>query len=646
MRTRTSSFTIGLAVLAACAAGCGSDDESADGNAASTGDPPKPTVFVDLVVDANRDGAINPDDPTDQDREAEWDATVGASFIANLDDDDLNGVRDSDDDFINGTPDLYDMAPIVVRGWGDAPEGAAGHITVDQESAESIRIYKINADGSSQPILGSTGACTSPGDCVYTTEAFFTTAEVKTGVYLVIEARRFKGQWLSNFATIDGDTDEAKKNAWTGLVDLAYDIKDDKGAQVVTEENPDGVDRVKMRVAPWVLLGSLGEHDTLYSSSWSNVFVSGNAKAAEAAGVAYTEIQDSYSKSAGKNAGWGDIWTEDIFQTGWTSFPGENGTVRGMRIANPRPWGRNDADQDDIPIRWLNGDASVERAPAFLGPDKGTAEFYNPEHRGSGDTQDSHGNHDVVPPFPGYPMGRIIHGNKTYPETNAFYDAQLVQGPSIVLDTTWLAVEHVDEFFHWVPSNNELGWKLLVASPKLMLDMLQELQDQGHGELELHNGKGGFFEQTINEILTDQDLLEWSQTAGAKVDDHVATMKAETGVTDADIIYIPTFFEDLATNELVAWNPGMVNMRMLGKVASIAKPFGPKIDNVDPFEKDIQDRLGTPASGLGKDGQGLQVFFTDDWNYHVSLGEVHCGTNEASNPPVAEAGKNWWESGK
>jgi protein-arginine deiminase len=194
-----------------------------------------------------------------------------------------------------------------------------------------------------------------------------------------------------------------------------------------------------------------------------------------------------------------------------------------------------------------------------------------------------------------------------------------------------------------VPANNALGWKLLVASPKLMLDMLQELQDAGHGELELHSGKGGVFEKTIDAILADEDLLEWSQAAGVKVDDHVATLKTETGVTDADIIYIPTFFEDLGDGK-VAWNPGMVNMRLMGRVASIPKPFGPKIDAKDPFEKDLEERLGTPASGLGKDGQGLQVFFTDDWLYHANLGEVHCGTNEASNPPTE--GGNWWESGK
>jgi protein-arginine deiminase len=588
---------------------------------------------------------ISPDDPTEQDREAEWTAEVGASFIANLDDDDWNGIRDADDDVVNGPADYWDLAAVVTRAWPEAPDGAIGHLTIDAESAESVRIFKVLADQTAVPILGSTGACTAPTDCFYTYETTFTTEEVRSGLYLVIEARRFKGQWLASFPMIDANTsDEAKKNLWTGLVDLAYDIKEADGTQVITEASPDGFDRVKLRVAPWLLLGSLGEHDMLYSSSWSTVFVNGNTAATEAAGVVYNKIQDSYSSSAAQKAGWGDIWTEDIFQTGWTAFPGENGVLRGMRIANPRPWGRNDNDENDIPIRWLNGDASVGRIPAFLGADHGTAEFYNPEHRGTGDTQDSHGNHDLVPPFPGFSQGRIIHGNNTFAETNAFYNAQLVQGPAIVLDTTWLAVEHVDEFFHWVPSNNALGWKLLVASPKLMLDMLEEMQAAGHGELELHNGRGGFFEMTIDEILTNQDLLEWSQVAGTKVDDHVATMKLETGLTDADIIYIPTFFEDLASNEKVAWNPGMVNMRMLGKVASIAKPFGPKIDGVDPFETDIQARLGTPASGLGKDGQGLQIFFTDDWNYHVSLGEVHCGTNEASNPPVE--GGQWWESGK
>jgi hypothetical protein len=67
-----------------------------------------------------------------------------------------------------------------------------------------------------------------------------------------------------------------------------------------------------------------------------------------------------------------------------------------------------------------------------LGADMAGAAFYDPEHEGFGHTQDSHGNHDLVPGFEGYPQGRIIHGNQVYAETTAFYAAQEVQGPPIV----------------------------------------------------------------------------------------------------------------------------------------------------------------------------------------------------------------------
>jgi protein-arginine deiminase len=314
-----------------------------------------------------------------------------------------------------------------------------------------------------------------------------------------------------------------------------------------------------------------------------------------------------------------------------------------MRIFNARPWGR-ESSLDYVPIKWILGDPAKGREPSALRQDVGGVAFYNPEHEGKGHTQDSHGNHDLVPPYEGFPMGRIIHGNKVWPETQAFYNAQGVQGPAIVLDTTWLAVEHVDEFFHWVPAATPRGWKLLYASPALMLEMLEKLSADGQGAAMLHAGKGAFA-MTVDEALADTDLNEWSQLAEVKIQGHIDIMKAETGLTDDEIVAIPTWFEELGSNEKVAWNPGMVNMRILGNVASIAKPFGPKIDGKDPFEEDILARLGSPMNGIGRDGQGLEVHFTDDWYYHVALGEVHCGTNETA-PVYQQEGFAWWESGK
>ena len=73
------------------------------------------------------------------------------------------------------------------------------------------------------------------------------------------------------------------------------------------------------------------------------------------------------------------------------------------------------------------------------------------------------------------------------------------------------------------------------------------------------------FQKTVAATLADPDLAEWSQKAELKIQGHIDTMKAETGLTDDEIIPIPTYFEDLGGgNILVAWNPGMVNMRLIG----------------------------------------------------------------------------------
>jgi protein-arginine deiminase len=633
---------LGVGTLALGAVACGSDGGGGGGGATGgTGGTTQPTNRIDIVVDANRDGAVTPDDPADQDLETEWTADVGASFIANLDDDDMNGVPDAEDEIISGDGDNADLAKFIANSWPTAPEGAYGIVRIDQESAESVRVYKYLLGGGSTLVMGGTGACNAPGNCTYILEHALSPEETKAGVMFGIEARRFKGQPMASLGE-----DDVKKNTWTGLVDLSYEIKGADGVNLTTEQNPDGFDRAKMRVAPWLMQGSLGAHDKLYSSSASPALVAGNEAAVAAAGnVEYTKI----GTGIGQPGGWPDIWTEDFFQTGWTGYPGENGTVNFIRIYNARPWGRppfNNPTQEQLyeyhPMRWLNGNPEKGRPPTILGPGSGGTMFYNAIHHYKGHTQDSHGNHDLIPPYEGYPNGRIFHGSKTYAETAEFYNQQGVQGPAVVVDTSWLAVEHVDEFFHFVPAGTPRGWKLLTADIPLMTSMLEEMQTAGNGSAVIHAGKGGFFEMTIDEALTQPDLATWQQQSWVKVQGHIDTLKTETGLTDDEIVGIPTWFEDLASNEKVAWNPGMVNMRMLGNVADIPKPFGPIIGGTDPFETYVKDELGTAKNALGSEGQGLNVFFTDDWYYHEALGEVHCATNESAPTEVPA----WWESGK
>ena len=629
-----TSGVLSLGVVA-----CGSDDSGGGGNQG-------PPDIIDIVADTSRDGLVVAEDPKDQEREDEWDATVGASFIANLDDDDNDGKRDCEDEIVNGPNDLLDLAPFKVTAWPTAPKDGEGVVRIDPEAAENVRIFRENPDGSTQLVLGSMGPCTSATDCSYTLEYRFPNADVVAGVSFRVEGRRFKGMPMASLEP----QDDVKKLLWSGLLDLSYAVeKVGTGERYATKEVPDGFDKVRMRVAPWMMFGSLGLHDTLYSSEYYSPLVEGNTAAAQAANVGYTP----YADTASQPGGWTDIWTEDFFQTGWTGFPGPNGTVQGMRIYNPRPWGRPPQNatpevvKDYHPTRWIWGNPEKDRPASGLGPDKGAAEFYNPKQFQTGNTQDSHGNHDLVPPHKDYKMGRIYVGNKALASTMDFYTAQGVQGPPIVADTTWLAVEHVDEYFHFVPAKNALGWKLLVASPALMTKMLEDLKAKGHGAAVLHQGLpsgGGDFEKSVDETLADTQLSQWSQVADTKIQGHIDQMKAETGLTDADIIELPTWFEDLAVNEKVAWNVGTVNMRMLGNVADIAKPFGPDIGGSDPFEDYIRQQLEGPTNQLGSDGQGLKVFFTDNWVYHVSLGEVHCATNASAPAPFVDG--FWWESGK
>ena len=135
-----------------------------------------------------------------------------------------------------------------------------------------------------------------------------------------------------------------------------------------------------------------------------------------------------------------------------------------------------------------------------------------------------------------------------------------------------------------------------------------------------------------------------SQAAQAEIDGVVAAVRDAVGLADDEIVEIPFLFEEEEGEGLVAYNPGTVNLLAFGDYIVQADPFGPQINGEDLFKKDLVDRLGTPVNQLGATGQGLFVYFADDWDlYHVLLGEVHCGTNVDAPPPASE---KWWESGR
>lgn len=615
---RTNIIPSALLLAALAAAGCDGGETTGTGGAGGgTTTPTKPPTVIDIAVDANRDGKVDPADAADQDHEDEWSTEFGASFLANIDDDDGDKIRDADDDILNGADDELDLASIVVSAWPDAPDGATGVLHIDPASVDKVRLWKKGLDGAWVLAGGSVGPCTADNPaCTPTADVSFTTDEVRAGLTLGIEGRDFR-------RSLDAA-------AWTGVVQLGYQVNDASGAAITTDELPDGIDKAKIRVAPWILFGNLSPFDRVWSNNVMPTFVSGLTTLTGEAGVAYKKITN-----------WNDHWTQDYFQTAWTSIPREGGAIQGMRVANARPWGRCDA-QTCWPINWLK--------KGYLAKDNGILEIYLKANTGS--SYDSHGNHDLLPPYElgdqKWPLGRIAHGSGVLPETKKFYAAQEVQGPPVEVKTSWLLVGHIDEVFSYVPAATPRGWKLLVGSPKLARSMLEAAQAAGNGavtmfqgrEWLLDNGSTAPAEISIDDVLADQDLMASSQEAQAEIDGMVETMKEEVGLTDDEMIEMPYLITE-AFGLKIAYQPGTANMLVVGDHLGIPKPWGPVIKGQDIFEKDLQDRLGTPTNQLGSDGMGLVVHFVDDWDwYHALDGEVHCGSNVDATPPADE---QWWK---
>ncbi len=608
-----------------------------DGATGTTGTgKPKLNPVIQIAVDASRDGVADPSDPLDRavTTKEKWDDTHGASYLANVDDDDQNHARDSENDVVDGPEDAKDLAPIVIAPWPDAPDAAVGTLTLDDASTKVVRIFALADDGTWSNVGGAMGPCATPiagaddtGAALcpsYASTITFTADQIRAGITLGIESRRFR---------------VATNDAWDGFTSLSYTIADANGTAY---QNADGStsDTAVMRVAPWVLFGNLSPFDTVWSSSSSPEFVQGLTGPLKQAGITYKKISDS---------SYNDQWTQDFMQTAWTAIPGPGGVVQGMRVTNPRPWSQPG---NALPIKWL--------LKNYLGPDRGVFQIYKKDQTGS--SYDSHGNHDLLPAYTNgndkFPLGRIVHGSDILPETHAFYEAQGVQGPPVTLDTSWLFVGHIDEFLSYVPAKTPRGWKLFYASTTLAKTMLQKAQTDGFGSTLVFAGQsrydlngGGALQPaqvTIDALLADVDVMKWSQESQAEIDMNVATLKATLGLDDSEIIPIPTLFEQDCDGNFcgkIADTPGTVNELVFGNRVIMPKPFGPVINGADLFEKDLKDRLGTALNELGSDGAGISVNFADDWyGYHILAGEVHCGSNPEAGAPFDSV--KWWETGK
>lgn len=587
-----------LPAAAGIAAACSSD----------LGAPPD--VQPDLRADSNRDGEIRFDD-SDKSK-TEWNKATGAVMLANIDDDTLRcratlddltiaECNDASDEVVNGEDDALDIARLKTRPWPKPPEDAVGAVTVEPPSAQDyVRLFWKSGP--------------APADFLpVQSDTIFTREEIQAGIELGIEAK-------------DIVRDPRR---WDGYVSVRFTVTSARAGAAS--------DAVRMRVAPVITYHHLLPVETVWVS---NTKRPGNAALRRDLSGACSGTDLGAPQAIDVT----DPWTQDFFEPAFMSMPGPSGTQHVMRV-NYRSPNVFERLQEKRPLR-----PAGQFVFKMRGRDVAGIQQYDIGHDERMDSLNSFGNLETIPPHERdgevFPFGRVVRGRTSsfFPDRSfaAMLDAQRQQ-PPIDVDTSWLIVGHVDETMSFVKANTPRGWKLLINDARMARKMLEEQVARGHGDVPMFVGKSWFdvrtraekpAEVTLQSVLADTEVMRASAEAAVEVDAQLATLRKELGLADDEIIRVP-FLHTAYGGKSAAYQPATVNGVYLAEGHFAAPdPHGPVIDGKDIFRA----ALSEPLANIG-----VTVHFVEDWDeYHVNLGEVHCGTNTTRRVPDAK----WWESGR
>jgi protein-arginine deiminase len=573
------------------------------------------TPPIDLRGDVNRDGAVTAED---DEGEETWDARHGAVFLPNIDDDamrcrptdtagrplpdsTLPDCNDATDGVVNGDDDVADLARLELVRWAEAPAGTVVRLSIEPVDAK-VRLFKKTGDRFER---------VDP-------ELPLATADLVSGLSLFVEGT-------------DLVRDEAR---WNGFVEVSVQatVPDSKYWKPGTY-----TDTVRLRIAPVLTFHHNLPTETAYASS-----IPGESDSA----IFLRDVRAGLML-ANPNIGFvtpslEDQWTQDFFETGYASMPGPGGAQHVMRVffrsANiENPFSRS------FPMR----EAGRIVFTRFRG--KNVAGVQQVDLTSSEETQtlNSFGNFETIPPYTtasrNWPLGRVIRGSvRGYAPDQTFVrmtESQKYQEPSVNVDTAWLLVGHVDETVSFLKANTPRGWIVLANDARLARQMLLDAQMAGQGSTPVFAGKRWIDERgnevnaqtTISQLLANADVMQASAEAAVKVDEQLAILKRETGLTDAEIVKVPFLHEPVMGSSL-AHQPGTVNLFVIDeRTVAVPDPHGPVINGKDLFKTQLETALAPYQ---------VRVQWVENWNlYHRAAGEVHCGTNAMRAIPSIK----WWE---
>jgi len=537
------------------------------------------SVQMDILADFDRDGTIDEQQPGTE--QWGWGASgLGAILLVNSDRDGAYPnpeYRDRLDRRINGPLDLQDMTKATISLKGPPHVNLSDctiRLHVSDAAASRVRVFDTSRIPA-EPVIG-------PG--------------IPTAV--------FPAPLGDRELALEGlDYPDA---GFSGLISISADLE--SSGSVL------GTTSIVLRVAPWIALPNTQPVERLFIAEMKD---GSNAASIRDMRNFATEVGISL-EIVPHNTNRGDRWLQDEVEIGFAA--NSNKTIP-VVLDSPR-----DRGLDDFPETML------------LGPDFGYVTRGNDRQASS---LDSFGNLDCTPPHSSadgdFPFGRIIfggaapggvQGRRMMKVVRDFVTAQIVQ-PPIELYSDWLNVGHVDEFLAFVPAPDEIGFRLLLASPRLAMRVLEDAEGQGHGALNLMDGR--VTEISISSITADAALQKNNERYQEFIDYNRNILISEMGLQQQQISEIPALYYD-AGGRASALFPNMINMQVVNSFLAIPKPFGPIINGGCLFEEVMKFKVH---------GLGLSCRFIDTFDGYFQLGgEIHCGTNVVRRPFA----QPWWTS--
>lgn len=472
-----------------------------------------------------------------------FDVADGAdvAVLANRDDDDRDGRPDADDEVVNGPADERDLMPLAVK----VADGRAARLRVSSGDAP-LRFFVREGGGWKHAGFGAAEVPVSREPGRPATAALFAEATAWAGL----------------------------PAAWNGVAQLDAEALDAAGKKL-------GSARATYRVAPVLLRPATARATEVFLATGrydNGPFVASLRDALEPLGV---------SLALHEAVDWREMWMQDTMEVATASIPGSRMHVvlAGLRGADSFP-------------------------PTLLGPDTAVAAVGEPRGLNGGDAwADWYGNLEVSPPTPEHPEGRILYGKNGrtgatfHPDVVRFLAAQGRQDP-VAIDTSWLAIKHVDEIVAFLPGPDGRG-VVIVADPEEGLQLAGAPEAAGAADQGEANRR---IAARITELLDGSNAspgllaaLGWDRSRVVRVP--LAFRVPEAGLAaDGGI-----------TGATPAWS-SPVNALLLN---------GTVICGSCDMPEAVRDVCRKRFISAG----ARAVVFLDDAPYHRRGGNLHCATN-------------------